>query len=91
VTCNLGSILNEGTATITLHVRATSAGGSVVNTASVDGAEGDPAGGNDSGAAPAVFPVGGPAGEAEIPTLSEWMLLALMAMLGLAAVVRMRT
>ena len=91
VSCNLGSILNGSNATIALQVRAIAPGESVVNGADVVAAESDPAGGDNSDDAPAIFVTGGPAGGEDIPTLSEWMLIALMGMLGLVAAVRMRT
>jgi len=86
VVCNLGSILAGGNATVNLQVRAITEG-TVSNTASVTAAE-DATPSSDP--APNVIIVGGPA-EAEIPTLSEWALIALMAMLAVAAALRMRT
>ena len=86
--CNLGTIVPANSATITLQVRAIAAG-TVVNTATVTAAE-DTATGNNTDDAPGVT-ISGTHGEAEIPTLSEWSLIALMAMLAAIAALRMRT
>jgi uncharacterized repeat protein (TIGR01451 family) len=89
VTCNLGDILSGGNATITLQTTVTAISGTISNTASVTSADGDPDGGDNADSTPP-FPVGSPADVAQVPTLSEWALIALAMMLGAAAVVRMR-
>ena len=89
IVCNLGGLASGASATIALQVRAI-APGNVVNTATVTAAE-DTANGNNSDAAPTVEVIGGPGDEAQIPTLSEWALIALMGMLAVAAPMRMRT
>ena len=89
IVCNLGGLASGGGATIALQVRAT-APGNVVNTATVTAAE-DTAPGNNSDDAPTVEVIGAPGDEAQIPTLAEWALIALMGMLAAAAALRMRT
>jgi hypothetical protein len=90
IVCTLGALVGGSQATITLTVLVTATSGSIVNTATVSPeTDNNPA--NNTDDAPAVFPTGGPAGAEQIPTLSEWMLLALMGMLGVVAVFRMRT
>jgi uncharacterized repeat protein (TIGR01451 family) len=91
-TCSLGTLNNGASATITLQVLVTATSGTVSNTASVTSDVSDGTPGNNSSTTPAI-PVtpGGAEPAAGIPTLSEWALLALMAMLGLAAMMRMRT
>jgi uncharacterized repeat protein (TIGR01451 family) len=85
VTCNLGTIGVTASATITLTVQVTGTSGTIANTASVSAAE-DPSGGTST--APAVtIAAGEPAGA---PTLSEWALVLLGAMLAMVAVMRMR-
>jgi uncharacterized repeat protein (TIGR01451 family) len=90
-TCNLGTLLNGGSATITLQVLVTATTGTISNTATVTSSITDNTPGNNSSSSPAL-PVTPAAAEgaAGVPTLSEWALLALVAMLGWAAVVRMR-
>lgn len=90
VTCNLGTLADGASATITLQTTVTATSGTITNSASVSATEDGASGNNTSTTAPlAVVPAPG-SGE-PIPTLSEWMLLALMAMLALAAALRMRT
>lgn len=84
VVCNLGTIVAGANATITLQVQVVATSGTVVNSASVTLAEGP----GDSSSAPPVA-VGAPA-TADIPTLSEWALMMLAAMIGVAAILRMR-
>ncbi|HYI09787.1 MAG TPA: DUF11 domain-containing protein, partial [Thermoanaerobaculia bacterium] len=89
ITCNLGTINNGGSATINLSTRVIATSGTISNTASVDGNETDPDGGDTSSGTPPI-PVGEPGAFAAIPTMSEWALLALAAMLGMLAVMKMR-
>ncbi|PYQ31692.1 MAG: hypothetical protein DMF56_00875 [Acidobacteria bacterium] len=85
VTCNLGTIGVTASATITLTVQVTGTSGTIANTASVSATE-DPTGGTST--APAVTITAGQAAGA--PTLSEWALVLLGAMLAAVAVMRMR-
>jgi uncharacterized repeat protein (TIGR01451 family) len=90
VTCSLGDILAGANATITLQTTVTGTSGTVSNTATVTSADGDPDGDDNESTTPP-FPIGEPAGgPAQVPTLSEWALLALAMMLGVAAVTKMR-
>jgi large repetitive protein len=86
VTCALGTINNGANATITLAALVTATGGTIANTANVTTGTSDPASGNNGTTTPPIPVV---AGEA-IPTLSEWALIALGAMLAAVAVMRMR-
>jgi large repetitive protein len=88
-TCNLGGLANGSSATITLQALVTATGGTIANTASVIATTDDGNPGNDSSTSPSTPVVPG-AAEAEIPTLSEWMLLMMAALLGLAAFMKMR-
>ena len=85
ITCNAASLANGATATFTLVTTvANNATGAITNNATISAAETDGASGNNgSGSAPVVV---GPA--AAIPTLSEWALFALAAMLGAVAILR---
>ncbi|MDP9193352.1 MAG: DUF11 domain-containing protein [Acidobacteriota bacterium] len=89
-TCTLGSINNGASATISLQVLVTATSGTVTNTATVTADTDDGTPGNNSDTSPATPVTAAPASGANIPTMSEWALLALAAMLGLAAVARMR-
>ena len=82
VTCNLGTIATGANATIALQTTVAAASGTVSNTASYT------ATGTGGGSASAPPLPAGP-GE-EIPTLSEWMLIALAAALAMIAVVKFR-
>ncbi|HEX8618423.1 MAG TPA: IPTL-CTERM sorting domain-containing protein, partial [Thermoanaerobaculia bacterium] len=86
VTCTLGDLLAGGQATVTVTVRLPQAGGSFTNNVSVDSVETDPSGATAS----TVIVVGGGAEPAQIPTLSEWMLLALVSALAALAALRLR-
>jgi uncharacterized repeat protein (TIGR01451 family) len=90
VTCNLGTINNGSNATITLQTLVTATTGTISNSASVTSPVGDPDGGDTSTSTPPI-PVGNPVDAAAIPTLSEWALMGLAAMLGLLAVAKMRS
>lgn len=84
VTCNLGTLNNGITATITLMLQLDS-GGNITNTASVSSDVSDPTPTNDSSSSTiAAASVPG------IPMLSDWMLIALVSMLGAIAAMRMR-
>ena len=84
VTCNLGAIASGGTATITLTVSAPLTPATLSNTAAVTNTpEIDPTPGNN--VSPAATTVVARASTSDIPTVSEWGLLALLAgLLGLA-------
>lgn len=82
VVCNLGTILASENATITLSTRVVAASGTITNTASATATE--------SAAASATTPPLPVTSAAEVPTLSEWMLLLMAAMLAIAAVVKTR-
>jgi uncharacterized repeat protein (TIGR01451 family) len=85
VTCNLGTLASSASATISLVVNVTAPEGAViVNTATADSDETDPT--PPSGTA--TVAVG--AAAVAIPTAGGWGLLALVMMLGVVAVVRMR-
>jgi uncharacterized repeat protein (TIGR01451 family) len=84
VVCNLGTIAADANATITLQAEVVATSGTITNSASVTLAEGP----GDSSTAPPVA-VDAPA-TADIPTLSEWALLMLAAMIGVAAMLKMR-
>jgi uncharacterized repeat protein (TIGR01451 family) len=84
VSCNVGSLAVDASATITLRAVVTASSGTIANTASVSSAEG---GADASTTAP--IPVTARAVEA-IPTTTEWGLLALAMLLGMIATLRMR-
>jgi uncharacterized repeat protein (TIGR01451 family) len=86
VTCNLGTLANIATATISLVVNVNAPDGtSIVNTASADSDETDPSPANATDTAAVV--VG--AATTDIPTASEWALLMLAMMLAAFAVIRL--
>jgi uncharacterized repeat protein (TIGR01451 family) len=90
ITCNLGGIAIGGSATVTIQALVTATSGTITNTATVSATEDDPNPGNNEGATPPV-PVTPAAAPAEsIPTMSEWALIALAAMLGALAMMKMR-
>jgi len=76
VNCALGGLAASGSATIALVVRSSSTPGTLTNTATVSAAQTDPNPANNTTTANATT------GPAPIPTLSEWMLLALALALG---------
>ena len=84
VSCNLGTILNGGSATITLSTQVTATSGTITNSASVTSTEGDT---DTSSAAP--IPVG-TAAVTPIPTLSEWALMMMAVLLGVIALTKMK-
>ena len=85
VSCNLGTILSGASATITLSTTVTATSGTISNTASVTSNEGD----SDT-ASSTPIPVGS-AEVAPIPTVSEWGLILMAAMLAIAAALKMRS
>ena len=90
ISCNVGTLNNGASATISVVANVTATSGTIANTASADGTETDPVGGNNSSTTPAIPVVPGAAEAEPIPTLGEWALIAFAALLGLAAVVRMK-
>src|SRR6185369_7325452 len=89
VTCNMGTLNSGASATVALQVQVLATSGTITNSASATAAESDPNSANNSGSA-APVPVA-TASAQQIPTLSEWALIALAAMLGLLALTKMRT
>ena len=81
-TCNLGTLNNGSSATITLQALVTATSGTIANTATVtaDTDDGNP--GNNSSTPPAIPVNPGAQDAVGIPTLSEWALLMLVTMLG---------
>lgn len=79
MSCNLGTIANGGSATIALSTQVTATSGTITNSASVTSAEGD----SDASSTPPI-PVGA-AAVAPIPTMSEWALMMMAALLGIVA------
>jgi len=90
ITCNLGTLANGATATVAVRVLVVATTGTVSNTASVSASESDPSGGNNASTAPPLTVVAGPPGPAQVPTLSEWALLALAGLLAGLALLKMR-
>jgi len=86
VVCNLGSILAGGNATVTLVANVTATSGTISNTATATSPD---ATGPATSTTPAI-PVSTGEPVAGIPTLSEWMLLVLAGLLGVAALTKMR-
>jgi uncharacterized repeat protein (TIGR01451 family) len=88
--CSLGTLNSGATATITLQALVTATTGSIANTATVSSAIADGNGANNSSTTPATPVTNAAPSEAEIPTLSQWALLFMCALLAIAAFVRMR-
>ena len=88
VTCALGTIPNGDAVTLTLVVRTSSIPMTVSNSASVNGAESDPAGTNNTSAAAAIATVA-PA-LSPIPTLSTMLLMLFGTMIAAAAMMKLR-
>jgi uncharacterized repeat protein (TIGR01451 family) len=86
IVCSLGTLANGASATITLSTRVVASTGMVSNSASVTAAENDPSGTNNGSSAPGIPAV--PADAA--PTMSGLTLIALAALLGTLALLRMR-
>jgi uncharacterized repeat protein (TIGR01451 family) len=87
VTCTLGTILNGASATITLVASVNASSGTITNSATVVSTEADPDTA-DRTATSSPLPV---IASGEIPTLSQTMLLLMMAVLAAVATARMRT
>jgi uncharacterized repeat protein (TIGR01451 family) len=87
VTCNAATLANGATATFTLTTTvANGATGTIANSASASHSGSDGASGNNSSSTPPL-PVTQPQTQTEqIPTLSEWALMALAALLIVLAV-----
>lgn len=83
VTCNIGTLLNGASATITLVANVTATSGTITNSASASATESTAT----AGATPPI-PVVAAAETEPIPTLSEWALIALALALGVVAVKR---
>jgi uncharacterized repeat protein (TIGR01451 family) len=83
--CTLGTLASGATATITLQTLVTATSGTISNSASVTSATDDPTAANNSASTPAAPVTPAAAETADIPTLSEWALLAMVAMLGALA------
>jgi uncharacterized repeat protein (TIGR01451 family) len=85
VDCNVGTLLSGGSANVTLTVLLTQPG-NVTNTATANSDAVDPNGASGS----ASFAVAAPASGDPIPTLSEWMLLALASALAAIAATKIK-
>ena len=88
ITCNLGTLNAAASATITISTTVTATSGTVSNTAVVTSTTADPDPTDNSSTTPSV-PVTATVAS-DIPTLSEWALIGLAMLLGLAAVVRVK-
>jgi uncharacterized repeat protein (TIGR01451 family) len=89
ITCTAATLANGASAVFTLGVKVSpTATGSIVNGASVGSATSDPNPGNSSVGAGAV--ASAPASTADVPALSTWALIALAALLGIAALMKMK-
>jgi uncharacterized repeat protein (TIGR01451 family)/CSLREA domain-containing protein len=84
VTCNVGTLASGGNATITLVLEITNPG-AITNTAAAESDATDPTPASDSAT------INAAANGADIPTLSEWMLLALASALAAAAALKLRS
>jgi uncharacterized repeat protein (TIGR01451 family) len=80
ISCTLGTITSGGSATITIQATVTATSGTVANTAAVSSTEGS----SDSDSTPPI-PVSVAAEPANVPTLSEWALIAMALALAVAA------
>jgi uncharacterized repeat protein (TIGR01451 family) len=87
VTCNLGTINDGSSATITLVVTAPMVNGQISNTATAESDESDP---TAAAGTATTFVDGAAAGAAGIPTLSEWALLLMLMGMAAAAAMRLR-
>ncbi|HET7435459.1 MAG TPA: IPTL-CTERM sorting domain-containing protein [Thermoanaerobaculia bacterium] len=88
ITCtNASFAVGNATFTVVAQV-APGATGSIGNTASVASATGDPDAGDTSSSTST--PVGAAESAVPVPTLSEWALIACAALLGIAAMLKMR-
>ncbi|HJQ36600.1 MAG TPA: IPTL-CTERM sorting domain-containing protein [Thermoanaerobaculia bacterium] len=87
LSCNLGTLAVNASATITLNVLVVGTSGTITNTANVSATE-DAGGGSSTATPVAITAVGGDAAGA--PTLSEWGLIAMGVMLAMIALMKMR-
>ena len=87
VSCSLGTIANGASATITVNAKVISTSGTIANIASVSANEGDPSAANNGGSAPLLPVTPG----SDVPAMSEWLLLGLVAVVGGIAMLRLRT
>ncbi|HEX2060134.1 MAG TPA: IPTL-CTERM sorting domain-containing protein [Thermoanaerobaculia bacterium] len=85
VDCSVGMLANGGSATITLTVQLTTAG-EITNTATATSESVDPT----PAAGSATITVSAAPAGAAVPTLSEWMLIALASALAAAAALKLR-
>jgi uncharacterized repeat protein (TIGR01451 family) len=91
VSCSIGTLANGASATVTLQAMVTATSGTITNSATATSDVGDGNPGNNGGSSPAAPVVpGAPGAPHGIPTLSEWALIALVAMLGGIAVMKMK-
>jgi uncharacterized repeat protein (TIGR01451 family) len=88
VVCNLGTLLVGANATVTLVATATGSSGTVSNTATATSPEST---GPDSATTTPIPVTSRQETVAAVPTLSEWMLILLAALLGIVALVKART
>jgi uncharacterized repeat protein (TIGR01451 family) len=89
ITCTGASLTNGASAIFALAVKVSpTATGSIVNSASAGSSTSDPNPGNSSVGAAAI--AAAPASTADVPALSSWALLALGALLGMAALMKMK-
>jgi uncharacterized repeat protein (TIGR01451 family) len=83
VSCTLGTIASGGSATITLVASVTATSGTISNTATVSATESAVSPSSSTPPIPVLAP-------GEIPTLSEWALLLLAAMVAAIALMRIK-
>jgi large repetitive protein len=88
VSCSLGSLTSGASATITLQALVTATSGTISNAATVTADTDDGTPGNNTASSTPIPVDPGAAAVAQVPTLSEWALLALIAMLGIFAIRR---
>ena len=86
VTCSLGTLANAATATVALTVNVTATSGTITNSASATSAELNPTPLSATGSSPPATVVA----PGQVPTLSTWVLLAMMTALGVIAVTKLR-
>jgi uncharacterized protein (TIGR03118 family) len=89
VTCVLGTLASGATATVTLTVQAPAAPTTVSNTASVQATQADPAPANNTSTATVAVGLAA-GGVRQVPTLSQWSLLLLAALLASMGMLKVR-
>lgn len=90
-TCTVGTLANGASATITLQALVTATSGTVANSATVTAATDDNnPGNNGSTSAPVPVVPNAPGGDVDIPTLSEWAVLLMIAVLCVVGALKMR-